>query len=125
MIADLSIIPIGGPPHTSDLLARVLTLIADSGLRYQLTPTTTCLEGTWEQITAVARRCHELARRDSSHVVTLLRFEDDAGVESKLAANTASVEIKAGREFAQSPGEAMSEPASLTDVIDRERAGAQ
>jgi uncharacterized protein (TIGR00106 family) len=122
MLADLSIVPIGGPKHTSALLARVLTLIADSGLRFQLTPTTTCLEGTWEQITDVARRCHELARNDSSHVVTLLRIEDDAGVESKHAANTASVEEKAGREFPQSPGEAMSEPTSLSDLVGRDRA---
>ena len=121
MLADLSIIPVGGSPHTSGALAKVLTLIESSGIRYQLTPTTTCLEGTWEQISDVARRCHELVRRESPHVVTLLRFEDDAGVESKLAANTASVEEKAGREFPLSPGEAMAEPAKLSEILGTNR----
>lgn len=109
MLADLSIIPIGATPHTSGILAKVLTLIETSGLRYQLTPTTTCIEGTWEQISDVARRCHDLARSESSHVVTLLRFEDDAGVESKILENPASVEKKAGRGFPQSPEEAVVE----------------
>jgi uncharacterized protein YqgV (UPF0045/DUF77 family) len=117
MLADLSIIPVSGTPHTSGILAKVLTLIEGSGLRYQLTPTATCLEGTWAEISEVARRCHNLARNESSHVVTLLRFEDDGKAEGKLLANTAAVEQKAGREFPQSPGEAMTEPAKLSDLV--------
>lgn len=124
MLADLSIIPVGGNPHTSGLLAKVLTLIEGSGLRYQLTPTATCLEGTWEQISDVARRCHEIARAESSHVVTLLRLEDDGEAGSKLLANTASVEEKAGREFPQSPGEAVAEAVSLEDLLKSSLVGA-
>lgn len=105
MIADLSIIPVGGSSHTSGVLSKVLTLIEDSGVRYQLTPTATCLEGTWDEICAVARRSHELARTEAPHVVTLLRFEDDGNVGGKLVRNVASVEEKADRDFAQSPEE--------------------
>ncbi|HWA08638.1 MAG TPA: thiamine-binding protein [Opitutaceae bacterium] len=98
MLADLSIIPIGGSAHTSDVLADVLQLIHTSGIAYQLTPTTTCLEGTWEEITAVAQRCHQLTRRKHAHVVTLLRLEDDANAGySKLVRNVESVREKAGR----------------------------
>lgn len=103
MLADLTIIPVGGNPHTSELLGEVLRIVAGSGLRYQLTPTATCIEGTWDEITTVARRCHAHARGQCSHVVTLLRLEDDEDTGSKLTENTASVEAKAGRNFAQAP----------------------
>ncbi|MBC8009143.1 MAG: thiamine-binding protein, partial [Burkholderiales bacterium] len=56
MLADLVIIPIGHGARTSETLAGVLKIIKDSGLAYQLTPTSTCLEGTWEEVMAVVKR---------------------------------------------------------------------
>jgi uncharacterized protein YqgV (UPF0045/DUF77 family) len=50
MLAELSIMPIGGDSHTSGKLAEILKLIDASGLPYQLTPTATCIEGKWEEI---------------------------------------------------------------------------
>lgn len=104
MLADLSIIPVGGSAHTSPVLADVLELIHTSGIAYQLTPTTTCLEGTWEEITDVTQRCHQLVRRKHAHVVTMLRIEDDASAGySKLARNIESVKEKAGRPLTTEP----------------------
>lgn len=109
MLADLSIIPVGGSTHTSGLLAEVLRIVDSSGIRYQLTPTATVLEGTWEEITAVAQRCHAIARKASSHVVTMLRFEDDGDDQNKLLRNVASVEEKAEQALNQTPQEATNE----------------
>lgn len=106
MLADLAIIPIGQGEHTSETLAEVLKLIKESGLSYQLTPTSTCIEGSWADIVALAERCHQAARADAPHVVTLLRIEDDRNQAGKLARNVASVEEKAGETFDTSPEEA-------------------
>jgi uncharacterized protein (TIGR00106 family) len=103
MLADLSIIPVGGDTHTSDLLAEILSTIDSSGIAYQLTPTTTCLEGSWQEIMAVTQRCHEIARRDHDHIVTQLRIEDDANAGRKLRRNIESVEQKAGQELRTTP----------------------
>lgn len=51
MLAELSIVPVGGNPHSSAELAKVLKLIEKSGLAYQLTPSATCIEGG-------TRSCH-------------------------------------------------------------------
>ena len=103
MLADLSIIPIAHSPHTSHILADVLKIIKESGLAYQLTPTSTCIEGSWDDIVAVAKRCHQVARVEAPHVVTTLRFEDDEMNENKLRSNLDSVEEKAGEEFEKQP----------------------
>jgi uncharacterized protein (TIGR00106 family) len=99
MLADISIIPVGGDTHTSTTLADVVKAIEASGLEYQLTPTTTCIEGTWDEIVTVAKRCHEIARKSTTHVVTLLRIEDDTSGTHKLRTNVESVEEKAGQPF--------------------------
>ena len=59
MLAELSIIPVGGDSHSSAELAKVLKLIEKSGLPYQLTPSATCIEGEWDQIMPLIRQCHE------------------------------------------------------------------
>jgi uncharacterized protein (TIGR00106 family) len=102
MLADLTIIPIGSSAHTSDTLAEVLKAIDSSGIAYQLTPSTTCLEGSWEKIMNVTRLCHEIARRNHTHVVTQLRMEDD-GDSGMMRHNLESVEGHAGRTFNKQP----------------------
>ena len=77
MLAELSIIPVGGNPHSSPELAKILKIVEKSGLPYQLTPSATCIEGEWDQIMPVTRQCHEGARKDSPHIVTLIKLEED------------------------------------------------
>jgi uncharacterized protein (TIGR00106 family) len=94
MLAELTIIPVGGNKHSSTELAKTLKLVDESGLPYQLTPTATCIEGEWDQIMPLIRRCHERVRAGSPHVVTIIKIEDDEGEHHKLNRNVASVEEK-------------------------------
>jgi uncharacterized protein YqgV (UPF0045/DUF77 family) len=97
MLVELSILPLVGDGHLSDELAEVLKLVDAYGLPYQLTPTATCIEGTWNETMELARQCHERVRSRSSHVVTMIKIEDEQGETDKLNRNVTSVEQKAGR----------------------------
>jgi uncharacterized protein (TIGR00106 family) len=97
MLIELSVLPLGGDTHLSDEIAEALKIVDDSGLPYQLTPSGTCIEGEWDEVMTVVRRCHERMRQSSPHVVTTVRIEDDQGATDKLRQNVASVEEKAGR----------------------------
>ena len=111
MLADLTIIPIGSSDHTSGTLAEVLKAIDSSDIAYQLTPTSTCLEGSWEKIITVTRLCHEIARREHKHVVTTLRLEDHASTDNgMLSHNLDAVEEKAGRSFRTEPANSLERP---------------
>ena len=41
--------------------------------------------------------CHQAARRHTTHVITLIKVEDDAGERNKIRTNVDSVEGKVGR----------------------------
>ena len=97
MLVELSIIPLGGDTHLSDEIAEVLELVDASGLPYQLTPSGTCIEGEWDEVLSLVRRCHERARARSNHVFTTIRIEDEEGGRDKLVRNVTSVEEKVGR----------------------------
>jgi len=99
MLAELSIMPLGGDTHTSDKLAEVLKLIDAFGLPYQLTPTGTCIEGEWGELMELIHECHNRVRAKSPHVITLIKIEDDEGQKNKLTRNVVSVEQKVGRKL--------------------------
>jgi uncharacterized protein (TIGR00106 family) len=94
MIADLTVLPIGRSPHISTLLAEILQDIRDQDIRHQLTATGTSLEGTWDQIMQAAKRAHSIARKQTPHVVTLLKIEDDAEASNPIESNVNSMERK-------------------------------
>jgi uncharacterized protein (TIGR00106 family) len=97
MLAELSIIPLGRGTHLSTDLGQILKIIDESGLRYQLAPSGTCIEGEWDEVMALVKRCHDQARIGSTHVLTTVRIEDELGANDKLTENISSVERAAGR----------------------------
>lgn len=99
MLVELSINPLGTGTHLSHDLGEILKLIDDSGIQYGLTPLGTCIEGEWDEVMAVIKRCHEKARSMSAHVFTTLRIEDEEGATNKIQENVASVERAAGRDL--------------------------
>jgi len=97
MLAELSIIPVSENPHMSEQIAAALKCVDASGLPYQLTPSSTCIEGEWDQVMAVIRQCHERVRSLSPHVMTLIKIEDDVGERNQLMRNVTSVQEKFSR----------------------------
>ena len=97
MLIELSIVPLGCDVRWSDQLAEALKLVDASGLPYLLTPSGTCIEGDWDDVMALVRRCHEQVRQSSPHVLTSIRIEDEEGGRDQLTRNIASVEEKLGR----------------------------
>jgi uncharacterized protein (TIGR00106 family) len=97
MLAEISIIPLGRGTHLSQDLGQILKTIDESGIRYRLTPSGTCIEGEWDEVMALVKRCHEQARTASAHVMTTVRIEDESGDNDKLNSNIDSVEREAGR----------------------------
>ena len=49
MLFEISMIPVGGDIHMSDELSSVLQVVDRSGLPYQLGPSSTCIEGEWDE----------------------------------------------------------------------------
>jgi uncharacterized protein (TIGR00106 family) len=97
MLAELSIILLGRGTQLSPDLGQILKIIDESGLPYRLTPSGTCIEGDWDEVMALVKKCHKEARIVSTHVLTTVRIEDELGADNKLNENIASVERAAGR----------------------------
>ena len=101
MLVELTINPLGRGTHLSKDLAEVLKLVDASGLPYCLTPFGTCIEGDWDQVMALVKQCHDLAKASSHHVMTSIQIEDEDKAANKLEENVAAIERLAGHKMAR------------------------
>ena len=78
-------------------VARILDIIDKSGLRYQLTPMSTIIEGEWNEVMSVLTRCFEALQPDCPRINTQIKIDYRAGTESRMNSKIASVEHHLGR----------------------------
>ncbi len=97
MLLELSVIPLGRGRSISADLADLVKIIDASGLDYRLTAAGTILEGTWDQLMDVARKCHAEMRKKTERVVTFMKLDDYDERTGRLTAAVASVEQKVGK----------------------------
>lgn len=76
MVMELTVIPlVRGSSISGDLADRVKT-IEGSGLDYRMTAFGTHVEGSWDQLVALARKCHFPVRNKTERVLTMIRIDD-------------------------------------------------
>lgn len=97
MLLELSVIPLGRGRSISADIAELVKIIEASGLDYRLTAAGTILEGNWEKVMDVARKCHSEMRRKTERVVTFMKVDDYGERTGRLVAAVASVETKVGK----------------------------
>jgi uncharacterized protein (TIGR00106 family) len=97
MLLELSVIPLGRGRSISADVADLVKIIDASDLDYRLTAAGTILEGGWEQLMDVARKCHAEMRKKTERVVTFMKVDDYGERSGRLSAAISSVETKVGR----------------------------
>ena len=100
MLAELEIVPIGTQSASlSSLLAEVAKLIDQSGLDYRVGPMGTTVEGDWERVMQLAKRCHEAMLQSADRVMTTIRIDDrkDKPGAGRIVQKVQSLEAKLGR----------------------------
>ena len=99
MIAEFSVVPIGAGESLSEYIADVAGIVDGSGLDYQVTAMGTIVEGRWDDVMALIKRCHDSVRGKASRVYTKITIDDRAGASGQLKGKVASVEKRAGKTF--------------------------
>jgi uncharacterized protein (TIGR00106 family) len=101
MLVELTINPLGRGTHLSKDLAEILKIVDASGLPYCLTPFGTCIEGDWEQVLELVKKCHACAKSYSHHVMTSIQIEDEDRAANKLEENVSAIERLAGHKLSR------------------------
>ncbi len=92
MLAQVSIFPVGAKESLSKEVAKVLDIIDRSGLSYRVTAMSTLIEGNWDEVMAVIKRCHRTMRRSHNRVYTSIVIDDRKGAVRRLTGKVEALE---------------------------------
>jgi uncharacterized protein (TIGR00106 family) len=96
VMAEFSIVPVGKGASVSPVIARVLKIVAESGISYKTNPMGTVLEGSWEEVMGLIKTCHDEVMKNAERAVTSIKIDDRAGSEKRIDSKLESVEQKLG-----------------------------
>lgn len=98
MLAIFSTFPVDKGDSMAKDVAGVIDLIDKSGLDYQTTAMGTLVEGDWDEVMDLIKRCHHKLRENSKRVNTKISIDDREGATGRLKGKVADVEKFMGRE---------------------------
>lgn len=99
MLLEFSIIPIGKGESIGDEIAKVIKMVEESGLPYKANPMGTVVEGDWDKLMGLVKRCHQEALKSRPRVVTSITIDDRPGKPAdRIIEKIKSVEKRLGRE---------------------------
>jgi uncharacterized protein (TIGR00106 family) len=108
MVVNFSIVPIGKGSSLSTQVAEVLKIVSESGINYKLHAMGTILEGDWDDVLRLIKKCHKKILKDSDRVLTTISIDDRTcpttsfrreGMTGRIAGKVQSVERKLGKKL--------------------------
>ncbi|HET6365543.1 MAG TPA: MTH1187 family thiamine-binding protein [Nitrospirota bacterium] len=96
MLVEFSVVPLGTGASVSTQIARVLKIVSESGVSYKANPMGTVLEGEWDKVMGVVKKCHDEVMKDAERVLTSITIDDRKGKEQRIEKKLESVEQKLG-----------------------------
>ncbi|UCD35051.1 MAG: MTH1187 family thiamine-binding protein [Nitrospiraceae bacterium] len=97
MLVEFSIIPLGKGASVGSDVAKVLKIVDNSGLNYKVNPMGTVVEGTWDEVMALIKKCHQAVLRHGERVVTTVKIDDRKGHRTMIEKKVQSVEKRLHR----------------------------
>jgi len=91
--------PLDKGESVSKYVARSLDIIDKSGLDYKLGPMGTCVEGNFDEVIAVVKKCFEKMKKDCARITCTMKFDYRKNRKGALTSKIKTVEKKVGRKL--------------------------
>jgi uncharacterized protein (TIGR00106 family) len=101
VLLEFSMSPLDKGESLSPWVSQCLKIVDESGLDYRLNPMGTVLEGDWDQVFDVVKRCYEAMRKDCSRISVSIKVDYRKGRRKGLTSKTASIEKTLGKSLKQ------------------------
>ena len=99
-LVEFSMFPTEQTQSKSAFVARVLDIVDQSGLKYQLTPMGTIIEGeTVDEVLSVINKAYKELQKDCGRIYSTIKIDWREGPLGRLDKKVASVEAKLGRKL--------------------------
>jgi uncharacterized protein (TIGR00106 family) len=97
MIAAFSITPLGVGDSVSEYVAEAVRLVRESGLPNETNAMFTNVEGEWDEVMALIKRCVDSVAEHAPRVSIVLKIDHRPGTSGALEGKVAAVEERLGQ----------------------------
>ena len=97
MLIEFSIVPVGIGSSIGDQLAEVLKIVDASGLPYKINPMGTVVEGEWDEVMKLVKKCHMTVMKTGERAITTISIDDRKGKPNRLDEKVKSIEKRIGK----------------------------
>ena len=97
MLIEFSIVPIGSGSSIGDRLAEVLKIVDGSGLPYKVNPMGTVVEGEWDELLKLVKKCHSVVIKQEERVITTISVDDRKDKPNRIEEKVKSIEKRLGK----------------------------
>ncbi len=99
MLVEFSIVPVGEGSSIGEQLAKVLKLVDESKLPYKVNPMGTVVEGEWDEVMKLVRKCHDAVMKGGERAITTIAVDDRKDKPNRLEEKVKSIERRLGKEL--------------------------
>jgi uncharacterized protein (TIGR00106 family) len=92
VLLEFSMSPMDKGESVGKYVSRSLDIIDKSGVPYRLNPMGTVLEGEWDEVFGVVKKCYARMRKDCRRITISIRVDYRKGPRGRLESKIASVE---------------------------------
>ncbi len=92
MLAQFTIFPVGKGESLSKDVAKILDIIDKSGLTYKFSPMATTVEGDWDEVMALIKKCRDRLRKTNDRIYTSIVIDDRKRARNRLSGKVEAVE---------------------------------
>ena len=97
VLLEFSMSPLSQGESVGKHVARSLDLIDRSGIPYRLNPMGTVLEGEWDEVFDVVKRCFQTMKKDCNRISAIIKVDYRKGKRGRLYGKVESVESRLKR----------------------------
>jgi uncharacterized protein (TIGR00106 family) len=97
MVVEFSIMPVGVGESLSEAVAPVIRLIDESGLAYDFGPMGTTVEGEWDEVMGLIKKCRDKVLEKFGRVYLVIKIDERKGWAEQITGKIKSVERKLGK----------------------------
>jgi uncharacterized protein (TIGR00106 family) len=99
VLVEFSMSPLDKGESVSQHVAHSLEIIDSSDLPYRLGPMGTCLEGEWDEVFGVIKKCYERMSEDCRRITCAIKVDARQGHEGRLTTKVEKVQKVVGRKL--------------------------
>jgi uncharacterized protein (TIGR00106 family) len=97
VLLEFSMSPLDKGESVGKYVSRSLSIIDDSGVDYRLNPMGTVLEGEWDDVMAVVKKCYETMSADCQRITCSIKIDYRKDRQGRLDSKIASIEQHLGK----------------------------